>query len=180
VLIPAVVLPGLIFNLVFVWPIIERKFTNDNAIHNLLDRPSNRPKRTAAGVTMLSFLGMLFIASSTDVLAKFFNVSLNDVLVSMRYLTVIVPILAFRSPIASATRFRRCTAAVDVRPRTSSRALKRVSTPPRRRRATWTTCRVISKRLRCPRTSTKSPMSRATVACASSIVERVANRGLKT
>jgi len=29
------------------------------------------------------------------VLAKFFNVSLNDVLVSMRYLTVIVPILAF-------------------------------------------------------------------------------------
>jgi len=27
VLIPAVVLPGLIFNLVFVWPIIERKFT---------------------------------------------------------------------------------------------------------------------------------------------------------
>jgi len=129
-------LTGLIFNLVFVWPIIERKFTNDNAIHNLLDRPSNRPKRTAAGVTMLSFLGMLFIASSTDVLAKFFNVSLNDVLVSMRYLTVIVPISRSRSPIASATRFRRCTAAVDVRPRTSSRALKRVSTPPRRRRAT--------------------------------------------
>ena len=38
---------------------------------------------------------MLFIASSTDVLAKFFNVSLNTVLVAMRYLTVIVPILAF-------------------------------------------------------------------------------------
>jgi ubiquinol-cytochrome c reductase cytochrome b subunit len=98
VLIPAVVLPGLIFNFVFVWPMIERKFTKDNEIHNLLDRPSNRPMRTAVGVTMLSFLGMLFIASSTDVLAKFFNVSLNTVLVAMRSLTVIVPILAF--PIA--------------------------------------------------------------------------------
>jgi len=95
VLVPAVLLPGLIFNIVFVWPMIERKVSKDNEIHNLLDRPSNRPKRTAAGVTMLAFLGMLFIASSTDVLAKFFNVSLNTVLVSMRYLTVIVPILAF-------------------------------------------------------------------------------------
>jgi ubiquinol-cytochrome c reductase cytochrome b subunit len=95
VLVPAVLLPGLIFNIVFVWPMIERKVSKDNEIHNLLDRPSNRPKRTAAGVTMLSFLGMLFIASSTDVLAKFFNVSLNTVLVAMRYLTVIVPILAF-------------------------------------------------------------------------------------
>jgi len=95
VLIPAVILPGIIFNLAFVWPMLERKFTKDNEFHNLLDRPSNRPTRTAAGVTMLSFLGMLFIASSTDVLAKFFNLSLNTVLVSMRYLTVIVPILAF-------------------------------------------------------------------------------------
>jgi ubiquinol-cytochrome c reductase cytochrome b subunit len=95
VLIPAVVLPGLIFNFVFVWPMIERKFTKDHEIHHLLDRPSNVPARTAVGVTMLSFLGMLFIASSTDVLAKFFNVSLNTVLVAMRYLTVIVPILAF-------------------------------------------------------------------------------------
>ena len=95
VLVPAVLLPGLIFNLVFVWPILERKFTKDNEIHHLLDRPSNRPTRTAFGVTMLSFLGMLFIASSTDVLAKFFNLSLNTVLVAMRYLTVIVPLLAF-------------------------------------------------------------------------------------
>ena len=95
VLIPAVILPGIIFNLVFVWPALERKFTKDNEIHNLLDRPSNVPVRTAVGVTMLSFLGMLFIASSTDVLAKFFNLSLNTVLVAMRYLTVIVPILAF-------------------------------------------------------------------------------------
>ncbi|MEO9180213.1 MAG: ubiquinol-cytochrome c reductase cytochrome b subunit, partial [Acidimicrobiales bacterium] len=95
VLIPAVILPGLIFNLVFVWPMLERKFTKDNEIHHLLDRPSNRPKRTAAGVAVLTFVSMLFVASSTDVLAKFFDISLNTMLVSMRVLVIISPFIAY-------------------------------------------------------------------------------------
>ncbi len=95
VLIPAVILPGLIFNLVFVWPMLERKFTKDNEIHHLLDRPSNRPKRTAAGAAVLTFVCMLFVASSTDVLAKFFDISLNTMLVSMRVLVIISPFIAY-------------------------------------------------------------------------------------
>ncbi len=95
VTIPAVVLPGIIFNLAFAWPIIERKFTKDNEFHNLLDRPSNRPKRTAAGVALLSFLCMLFIASSTDVLANFFHVSLNTVLIAMRVLVIASPFVGY-------------------------------------------------------------------------------------
>jgi ubiquinol-cytochrome c reductase cytochrome b subunit len=95
VLIPAVILPGIIFNIAYVWPMIERRFTKDNEIHHLLDRPSNRPKRTAAGVAMLALLGMLFIASSTDVLANFFHVSLNTVLISMRILVILSPFVAY-------------------------------------------------------------------------------------
>ncbi|MGH9020726.1 MAG: cytochrome bc1 complex cytochrome b subunit [Acidimicrobiales bacterium] len=98
VTIPAVVLPGLIFNLAYLWPAIERRWTKDNEFHNLLDRPSDRPKRTAAGVSLLALLGMLFIASSTDVLANFFHVSLNTVLWSMRVLVLISPFVAY--PIA--------------------------------------------------------------------------------
>ena len=92
---PAVIFPGIIFNLVFAWPAIERKFTKDNELHNLLDRPSNRPKRTAAGVTVAVLLAMLHIASSTDVIANFFHVSLNTVLWTMRVLCILVPILAY-------------------------------------------------------------------------------------
>jgi hypothetical protein len=86
----------LIFNLVYVWPIIERKFTKRQRVAQPArspERPTQAHRRGRHGAG--SFLGMLFIASSTDVIANFFNVSLNDVLWAMRYLTVIVPILAF-------------------------------------------------------------------------------------
>jgi ubiquinol-cytochrome c reductase cytochrome b subunit len=95
VTIPAVIFPGILFNLVMVWPTIERKFTKDNELHNLLDRPSNRPKRTAAGVTVAVLLAMLHIASSTDVIANFFHVSLDTVLWAMRILCIVLPILAY-------------------------------------------------------------------------------------
>jgi len=95
VTIPAVVLPGLIFNLAFAWPAIERRFTHDDEFHNLLDRPSNRPKRTAIGVALLTFLFALFVASSTDVLANFFHVSLNTVLIAMRVIVLVTPVIAY-------------------------------------------------------------------------------------
>jgi ubiquinol-cytochrome c reductase cytochrome b subunit len=95
VLVPAVVLPGIIFTLAYAWPIIERLYTKDNEIHHLLDRPSDRPKRTAAGVAVLAFVTMLFIASSTDVIANFFHISLNTVLWLMRITTILVPLIAY-------------------------------------------------------------------------------------
>ncbi len=95
VLLPAIVFPGLIFNICYAWPAIERWYTKDNLMHNLLDRPRDRPKRTAAGAAMLALLGSLFIASSTDVLANFFHISLNSVLLFMRWMTLIVPFVAY-------------------------------------------------------------------------------------
>ncbi|MGH9088720.1 MAG: cytochrome bc1 complex cytochrome b subunit, partial [Acidimicrobiales bacterium] len=56
VVLPAIVFPGLVFTLCGAWPAIERRFTGDNEIHNLLDRPRDRPKRTAAGVAMMGLL----------------------------------------------------------------------------------------------------------------------------
>ena len=64
-------------------------------MHNLLDRPRDRPKRTAAGAAMLGLLGMLFVASATDVLANFFHISLNSVLIAMRILVVVTPFVCY-------------------------------------------------------------------------------------
>jgi ubiquinol-cytochrome c reductase cytochrome b subunit len=94
VFLPAVVFPGLIFTLCFMWPAIERRVTGDNELHNLLDRPRNRPKRTAAGAAVFALLFTLFAASSTDVLANFFHVSLNAVLWFFRIAVIVIPIIA--------------------------------------------------------------------------------------
>ena len=95
VFIPAIVFPGIIFNICYLWPMIERRYTKDNLLHNLLDRPRDRPKRTAAGAAMLGLLGMMFIASATDVLANFFHISLNTVLIAMRILVVVTPFVCY-------------------------------------------------------------------------------------
>jgi ubiquinol-cytochrome c reductase cytochrome b subunit len=91
VLLPSVVFPGLIFTLCYAWPAIERRFTGDNEIHHLLDRPRDRPKRTAAGAAMIALMFVLLGASATDVLANFFQVSLNEVLWTFRILVLVVP-----------------------------------------------------------------------------------------
>ncbi len=95
VLIPAVILPGAVFGLAYAWPAIERAWTKDSAAHNLLDRPSDRPKRTSAGVAVFTLLAMMFVASSTDVLANFFHVSLNTVLWVMRVAVPLSPFIAY-------------------------------------------------------------------------------------
>jgi ubiquinol-cytochrome c reductase cytochrome b subunit len=102
VFLPAVLFPGLMLNLWLLWPALEKRITGDNELHNLLDRPRDRPKRTAAGVAMFSFLFTLFMASSTDVLANFFHVSLNFTLWFFRVATFAVPI------IAAAVAYRLC------------------------------------------------------------------------
>ncbi len=92
---PAVIFPGLIFNIFIVWPFLETWYTKDRAYHNLLDRPRDRPKRTAAGVSMLTLLFMVFFASSTDVMANFFHISLNAVLWFFRVAVIVAPIIAY-------------------------------------------------------------------------------------
>ena len=53
---PAVLFPGICFNLFYVWPFVEAKVTGDRAEHNLLDRPRDKPKRTAIGVALADVL----------------------------------------------------------------------------------------------------------------------------
>jgi ubiquinol-cytochrome c reductase cytochrome b subunit len=88
---PGVLLPGITFTVLALWPFIEARFTGDRVEHHILDRPRDRPWRTALGAAVLSFYLVLFGASSTDVLANFFSVSLNAVLVTFQWLTITVP-----------------------------------------------------------------------------------------
>jgi ubiquinol-cytochrome c reductase cytochrome b subunit len=90
---PAIIFPGIIFTLAGLAPMIEKKVSGDDSIHNLLERPRDRPKRTAYGAAFFTLLAVLFAASSTDVLANYFNVSLNLVLWFFRIAVFVIPVL---------------------------------------------------------------------------------------
>ena len=62
---PAILLPGITFGVLQMWPFIEAKLTKDHAEHQILDRPRDRPKRTAFGAAVFSFYFVLFGASVT-------------------------------------------------------------------------------------------------------------------
>ena len=93
VFLPTILFPGLTFTLFYAWPFLEAALTGDRAEHHLLDRPRLRPKRTAFGAGALAFYFTLFCASSTDVLANFFQVSLNSVLWFFRFAVFVIPII---------------------------------------------------------------------------------------
>jgi ubiquinol-cytochrome c reductase cytochrome b subunit len=92
---PAVLLPGVTFNLLYAWPILEAKITGDTREHHLLDRPRDRPIRTAIGSATLAFYFVLFGASATDVLAHYLSISLNTVLLDFRILCFVIPAIVF-------------------------------------------------------------------------------------
>ncbi len=93
VFLPAVLFPGLTFLLFYAWPFVEAWVTGDHGEHHLLDRPRMRPKRTALGAAGLAFYFTLFGASSTDVLANFFHISLNEVLWFFRVVVFVIPVI---------------------------------------------------------------------------------------
>jgi quinol---cytochrome-c reductase cytochrome b subunit len=61
-----VVLPLLVFGFLYLWPWLERRFTGDQAFHNLLDRPRDAPVRTGLGVGMITWVVLIFLAGSAD------------------------------------------------------------------------------------------------------------------
>jgi len=97
-----VLLPGITFGLLYAWPWLEARITKDRREHHVLDRPRDRPMRTALGVATLTFYTILGFAGADDVLAVALGVSLNAILNAYRIMLIVVP------PIAGYVAFRLC------------------------------------------------------------------------
>ncbi|MEU5431155.1 ubiquinol-cytochrome c reductase cytochrome b subunit [Streptomyces olivoreticuli] len=95
VLIPAVVLPGVLFTALYLYPFLEKWVTADGAEHHLSDRPRNRPTRTALGVAGIVFYAVLLAAGGNDVVAYSFRVSIDTLTWIFRAGVVLGPVVAF-------------------------------------------------------------------------------------
>jgi ubiquinol-cytochrome c reductase cytochrome b subunit len=101
---PAVVVPGITFGALYLWPFLEARFTGDRGPHHLLDRARDHPVRTATGVGALSFFVLLQLAASNDLLAHWTGASVASITWTFRILVPLLPpvigYLTFRLMIA--------------------------------------------------------------------------------
>ncbi|QKW40673.1 ubiquinol-cytochrome c reductase cytochrome b subunit [Actinomadura sp. NAK00032] len=95
VLVPALVVPGVLFTGLAVYPFLERWVTGDDRIHHLLDRPRDVPPRTGIGVAGVVFYGALWLAGGNDILADRFHVSLFWTTWFFRGLIVLGPVIGY-------------------------------------------------------------------------------------
>ena len=127
--IPGVLLPGIVFTLVALWPFLEARFERDDREHHLLDRFWEHPVRTATGVAILALFGVLTLAGGNDVIAFYFSTEVETLTYLFRYLTLILPPVLFFLTwrICKARRDRADEPAEDHRPRRGGVAVRRTA-----------------------------------------------------
>ena len=86
---------GLVFTLLIAWPFMEKKFTGDDAHHNLLQRPRDAPVRTGIGAMAISFYIVLTFSAMNDIIAYKFHVSLNATTWIGRIGMVVLPAIVY-------------------------------------------------------------------------------------
>ncbi len=91
---PGVLIPGVTFGMLLAWPFLEARFSGDHAEHHVLDRPRDRPLRTALGVATLAFYTVLGLGGASDALSTLFDISLNRLIWTLRVLLFVVPVVA--------------------------------------------------------------------------------------
>lgn len=95
VLIPAMVIPGILFTGLAIYPFLEAWVTGDKREHHILDRPRNKPVRTALGAAFLSAFLVLVLAGSNDIIATHFKLSINDITNVFRVALFVLPVVSF-------------------------------------------------------------------------------------
>jgi ubiquinol-cytochrome c reductase cytochrome b subunit len=95
VFIPALLPLGALFTGAAFWPFIEQWVTGDKREHHVNDRPRNAPTRTALGVAVIAFYGILWAEGANDVIADHFNISLYLTTEIAQVMWLVGPIIAY-------------------------------------------------------------------------------------
>ncbi|MEV5522915.1 ubiquinol-cytochrome c reductase cytochrome b subunit [Streptomyces pseudogriseolus] len=93
-LIPLLVGAGL-FLALGAYPFLEAWVTGDRRPHHVLDRPRNRPVRTALGAAWLTFYAVALVGAANDIIALRLHVSVNAVTWAVRAGLFVVPAVVF-------------------------------------------------------------------------------------
>jgi ubiquinol-cytochrome c reductase cytochrome b subunit len=92
---PGVLIPGIVFGLIMLWPWVEAFVTRDRAPHHVLDWPWEAAGRTATGVAVLAFFLVQTVAGGNDVLSALLRVNVDELNDALRLLLVALPIVSW-------------------------------------------------------------------------------------
>jgi ubiquinol-cytochrome c reductase cytochrome b subunit len=87
--------PLAVMTLLLAWPWLERKFSGDYGVHNLLQRPRDNPTRTGLGAAVLSLAVLVFLAGSADRVFVFIGLDYGAQIWFYRFAVVLLPPLIF-------------------------------------------------------------------------------------
>lgn len=85
--------PGVVFAVMFAWPVLERRITGDHRPHHLLHRPRDRPTHSALAAAFLSWVMIIFMVGSTDRLFFRLDVPYQDQIKFWRFGVWVLPIV---------------------------------------------------------------------------------------
>jgi ubiquinol-cytochrome c reductase cytochrome b subunit len=88
-----VLFPLVVIGFLYFWPAIERKWTGDDASHNLLQRPRDNPVRTGIGVGMATWVFLVFLSGSADRVNLTFGIPYTSQIWFYRVFTFVGPVL---------------------------------------------------------------------------------------
>ena len=95
ILIPGLIIPGILFTGMALYPFFESWVTGDKREHHLLDRPRNVPNRTALGMMSITFLLVTLSNGGNDIIATHFALSINQITWFNRIGIFILPPIVF-------------------------------------------------------------------------------------
>jgi ubiquinol-cytochrome c reductase cytochrome b subunit len=95
ILIPALIVPGIFFTGLALFPFLESWVNGDKNEHHLLERPRNAPTRTALGVGGLTFMIVALINGGNDIIATHFGLSINQIMWFSRIGIFLLPVISF-------------------------------------------------------------------------------------
>jgi ubiquinol-cytochrome c reductase cytochrome b subunit len=87
--------PGVVFGFLFLWPAIERRVTRDRAVHHLLDRPRDNPWRTAIGAAVFTFIALIFLAGAADRIFVSFGIDYGTQVWIFRLAVFVLPAIVY-------------------------------------------------------------------------------------
>jgi ubiquinol-cytochrome c reductase cytochrome b subunit len=97
VFLPGVMLPVVLFLILYAYPFFERWLTGPLPEQHLCDRPRNRPTRTALGAAAVAAYAVLLMAGGQDVLAYKFDVPVELLTRSFRTALFVLPFVTYHA-----------------------------------------------------------------------------------